>query len=103
MKIQVECKFCNLSFLREKCEIDRSKRTGSNIFCSKSCSAKYNNNCENPKVLGKRRKKQGKCHTCSKRIRSCNKYCSDCRPKYRRDIIHLKDAIYLKHHKCAAF
>ena len=40
-KIIVRCKFCGKEFEREKKQVTRSKKLGSKIFCSVSCSSKY--------------------------------------------------------------
>lgn len=51
-------------------------------FCSKSCSATYNNSC------GKynRRSLEGKCKSCKKPINSSRTYCKDC---YSNNAVHM--------------
>lgn len=65
----VSCKFCGLQFEKKLDQIKKTK----NHFCSKSCSAKYNN-----KLFPKREKQQYYCKKCSQPCQSRRVYCSIC-------------------------
>lgn len=71
--MQVKCKQCSKIFSKIPSQIRRSK----NNFCSRSCSAIYNNTIK-PKRK-KLPKKYGKCDTCKINIPYRNKYCIYCR------------------------
>lgn len=71
-----------------------SKETTNKKFCSRSCSASYNNQ-KFPK-----RQKEGKCKRCNQPTNSYRSYCDKCKPG---NDITLGDAIYQKHHKSSAF
>ena len=73
------------------------KGTKNKKFCSRSCSASYNN-----KVVP-RRKPEGSCKVCTKPIKSVNKYCSYCRPEKRMGDLPLSEAKYDKHHKSSGW
>lgn len=58
----LECINCN----------NEIKSKSATKFCSKSCSASYNNS------IKAKRKLEGKCYSCDKDISSTRKYCRDC-------------------------
>jgi hypothetical protein len=74
-----------------KCKI----KTSNPKFCSRSCSASYNNS------VSPKRKRENQCFKCKKPIVSSRKYCEVCRT-YPEDIT-LKQAIYTRHHKSSAY
>lgn len=70
--IDVHCLNCEVDIKRER----TGTRDGKPIFrkfCSKSCSATYNNTC-NPK-----RKLEGSCELCQAKITATRKVCNSCR------------------------
>lgn len=71
--MQVQCKQCSKIFSKTPSQVARSK----NNFCSRSCSATYNNTVK-PKRT-KLPKKYSQCNTCNIDIPYRNKYCTDCR------------------------
>ena len=74
-KIKVNCSNCQLEILKTPSDIKKSK-TG-NLFCSRNCSATFNNK-------GVRRHGGlNKCKQCEKTIPSRKKYCSkECRTSH---------------------
>lgn len=58
-KVQCTCKFCGISFMKTKGQIEKTK----NNFCTRSCAAKFNN--QTPK-----RKIQKKCIVCNEIVQS---------------------------------
>lgn len=66
-------------------------------FCSRKCSAIYNNH-KNPKRLKEHSCKKCRCPITCKRL-----YCFDCSPNRCRGDITLEQAIYKHHHKSSAF
>jgi hypothetical protein len=84
----------------EVCGKERDKKPGDlartkHHFCSRSCSASFNNK------TSPRRKKTKKCLNCDNKILSSRKYCKDC--KYHKIDHTLNEAIYVQHHKSSAF
>jgi hypothetical protein len=69
----MKCKVCKKSIKRVPSQSKRSK--SGNLFCSRSCSATFNNK-EHPK-----RQKTKACCKCKKLIRSDSKYCGLCYQK----------------------
>ena len=76
------------------------KETSNPKFCSRSCSASYNN-----KRHPKRKRKIVYCLLCEEIVeRRQRKYCINCLHKWRwKGDITLGEAIYTKHHKSSAF
>lgn len=66
--IKISCFTCSKVFQRNKSEI-----RGERLFCSSSCSAKFNNQ-HNP-----RRKPEGHCSICNTQIKTKLKYCRVCK------------------------
>lgn len=76
MKIEVTCRSCSVSFLKQECEVLKTK----NNFCSKSCAAKFNNigisrnppkfrkckKCKNEFIKSKSHKSKLYCSNCLK-------------------------------------
>lgn len=67
--MQVICRNCSKVFNKD---LNQIKKT-SNNFCSRSCSASYNNK------MSPKRKLRKHCAVCAKLIKSNSKYCSSCR------------------------
>lgn len=81
------CKNCN-------------KETKNPSFCSRSCSASYNNtHGKSPK-----RKPEGECKLCKASISKRVSYCKPCfKETFSAKDMSLQEAIYTKHHKSSAF
>lgn len=76
-RVKLQCTHCKTDIEKRQADVDRSN-TG-NFFCSRSCSAKYNNS-----KCPKRLKKNMECLTCGNEIVGNKKYCSkDCWPRIR--------------------
>lgn len=75
-----------------------NKVTDNPKFCSRSCSASYNN------IKFPKRLPEGNCKKCDKIILASRTYCKRCFKslQFPRDIT-LQEAIYYKHHKSSAF
>lgn len=68
---KVKCLVCNTEFNKIASQIKRSP----NHFCSRSCSAKFNN-----RKTRSRMKPQGSCKKCGSAIQTKYTYCSKCTP-----------------------
>lgn len=68
--MEFKCKSCSKSVCKTISEVKKSK--SGNVFCSRSCAARYNNR-KHPK-----RSLSGKCKKCSKPIAKRYAYCKDC-------------------------
>lgn len=73
--MRVKCKNCNKSFSKLASQIKKTE----NNFCSRSCSAQYNNSRRPKKHKSKTCKQEG----CSVKILSCRFYCDRCIAKGR--------------------
>ena len=76
--ITVKCEECGKEYEVEECVYNRKIKEGSNFFCSRSCSAKYNN-----RKYPKREKKVGTCPVCGGQKDSRSKVCKKCSDKQR--------------------
>jgi 5-methylcytosine-specific restriction endonuclease McrA len=69
--MKLTCTNCTKKFERRQSWANKSK----NHFCSRSCSASYNN-----RKTPKRKAKVKPCPDCGSNFSGQNKYCSDCNP-----------------------
>lgn len=97
MSIQVECLQCSKTFMKKVADIKRSK----NHFCSRSCSASYNN-----KTHPKKQRSGAKCVDCNLPIRKNCSRCQRCRTLYVNNLIDdctLEECIYANHYRSSAY
>lgn len=89
--VSVVCKECGKEYYIDKCEYDKKIRNGSEFFCSKSCSAKYNN-----RKYPKREKTstEEKCPICGEKKSRCSAMCNDCRKKEKTNFVRSKELGY---------
>jgi 5-methylcytosine-specific restriction endonuclease McrA len=74
------------------------KETKNPSFCSRSCSAVYNNK------ISPKRQLAGSCYSCSCPIRSTRKFCKPCwKQETAAKDMTLDEASYLNHHRSSCF